>query len=60
MEIRFPPVTTYWIASSGDLPLTGQTEPTQVTTFGAGWELLLQTTDEAEWQAAVDSMPQPE
>ena len=56
MEIHFPSVTTYWIASSGDLPLAGQTEPTQLTTFGQGWEILLQTTDEAEWLAECERL----
>jgi hypothetical protein len=57
MEIHFPAVTTYWIASSGGPAIAGQTEPTQVTTFGAGWEILLQTIDQAEWQAAVALLP---
>jgi hypothetical protein len=60
MEIQYPAATTYWIISSGGIAVAGQTEPNQVTTTGDDWEVLLQTTDEAEWQAAVDSMPQPE
>ena len=57
MEIRFPTATTYWIALSGDSRLAGETRPTQMTTFGQDWEILLQTTDEAEWRAAVALLP---
>jgi hypothetical protein len=54
MDIEHPTEPTYWIATAGVAPIAGVTEPEQVTTFGPGWTLLLQTTDEAAWQAECD------
>jgi hypothetical protein len=56
MEIAYPAATTYWIISSGDIAAAGQTEPMQVTTVGEGREVLLQTTNEAEWRAECERL----
>jgi hypothetical protein len=56
MEIFRPAQTTYWIATAGLAPVAGMTEPAMVTTFGTGWTVLLQTTDEAEWRAECERL----
>jgi hypothetical protein len=63
MELTHPAVQTYWIITAGFFPVAGTTAPEQVTTFGPGWSLLLQTADEAEWLAECARLgigePQP-
>jgi hypothetical protein len=56
MDIEHPTERTYWIVTAGVAPVAGVTGQEQVTTFGPGWTLLLQTTDENEWQAECDRL----
>lgn len=56
MDIAHPAERTFWIGNSGASPVAGVTEPTQVTTFGAGWTLLLQTTNKEEWLAECERL----
>jgi hypothetical protein len=56
MDIAKPADQTYWIATAGVSPVAGKTTPDQVTTFGPSWEILLQTTDEAEWLAECERL----
>jgi hypothetical protein len=54
--IEYPSQPTYWIVAADGRHLAGVTLPEQVTSAGPQWSLLLQTTDEAEWQAECDRL----
>lgn len=56
MQIEYPAEPTYWIITAGIAPVAGVTMPDQVTTAGPSWTVLLQTTDEAAWQAECERL----
>lgn len=56
MHIEHPAERTFWIVTAGESPVAGVTEPEQVTTFGPGWSLLLQTADKEEWLAECERL----
>jgi hypothetical protein len=51
MTIDHPEQTTYWILACDGQHLSGVTLPTQATAAGPMWDVLLQTTDNAAWEA---------
>jgi hypothetical protein len=55
MQIDYPDPPMFWIISAGT-PVAGVTGTDQVTTAGPSWEVLLQTTDEAEWLAECERL----
>jgi uncharacterized protein (DUF983 family) len=55
MQIQYPDPPVFWIISAG-IPVAGLTMTDQTTTAGPSWEVLLQTTDEAEWRAECERL----